>query len=181
MTDLIRRSMVRLASREDKEHYFRFKCKHGYSMPPEEWVSFSEQCIQWVQQQVSDLGSEICLVVPESTNVAFNELISRLGVKVCWLRKRSAQEIWAEVSKQSMMKAERAKLASVFEGLSYLRVGQLAGNQRKRVIPVLFEPVTIDMPVVLLDDSCISGTTFEGMRAALGSTVVLRELSFFTF
>ena len=110
-----------------------------------------------------------------------SELCATQDYSLHIMRKRPLEDITPLLLAQPMMKQEKIKLQNILSTMTTLKVALLPGNQRKRIEPLLFEPLGLTGPVALVDDSFISGTTFNAMKQALPHADVQCECAFYGF
>lgn len=175
-----------LCSREDKEHYFKFKQKHGYQFTADESQLLEQALIEWVLPYIKEaVNAKMTVVTPETQNVFFTALLDELKKHISFehqvLVKKDVGSLKLELLQQPMMKAEKEKLVSTLDAMTTLKVAKLAGNQRKRVEAHLFKPLPEVKKAFILDDSFMSGTTLRAMIHALPQLTECTAVAFYGF
>lgn len=145
------------------------KNKYGYSFLPEEKISFQQQVVKKLSPHLSPNST---LIVPETSNLCLLEIAQLTGCPTILLKKNMKEKILLDLDNQAMMKAERQKLISSINAMETVKIANIAGNQRKRFIGSLFQPLNeyliLDKSdVVFLDDSIFSGYTFMAAQHVL--------------
>ena len=139
--------------------YFKFKNKHNFSFTHEELIVFKLK----VQEFINSLGEFDSIVIPQTSNNLFKEIINEIG-NVCIIPKRSVIEVLGDLDLHHMMKEERNKLYSNLHQMDEIKIHLIAGNQRSRVADVLFDIPEHDLSNSLfIDDAIFSGSTFNAM------------------
>src|SRR5574343_477305 len=119
--------------------YFKFKNKHQYSFTDSEALEFKKQ----VQDYIAACGVFKRIVIPQTTNALFLEIVHEIG-DVLVIPKRSKEEVLEYLGLQQMMKAERKKLYTNIQSMDEIKIHLIAGNQRRRVVDVLFDVPALD-------------------------------------
>lgn len=151
-----------LKDRMSEITYFKMKNKYGYSFTSQEKEEFQNQVLVGLENHLNNID---ILIVPETGNECLLEIAYRTGKEIVIFPKNNKEDIILAVTKQAMMKAEKAKLLSSLEAMDTIKIANIAGNQRKRFIECLFKSIDDmeifkDKNVALLDDSVFSGYTF---------------------
>ena len=162
--------------KESIKTYYKMKCKNNLFFTEEEKVNFistvNEQLKNFLEQKEFD-----CILIPETKNECFKEIVKNLNYQTVMIRKRSKEEILTNLESQKMMKAERKKLVDNIMQMEDVKIGLVAANQRERVANVLFEDIESikDKKVLFLDDSVFTGSTFKAIvnKFKVIDTVVL--------
>lgn len=155
--------------REYFELYCKFKNKYEHTFNQYELDCFLLDMKYKLGDALEDVDT---VVVPETSNVGFLNLLSQLDKNVFVIKKRTVEQIRLELDKQSMMRSERQKLYASISDMTTLKVAAIAGNQRKRFTNILFEKTKVDGRVAFLDDSVFSGFTLQAARAAIEGELV---------
>lgn len=92
---------------EHKLEYFKFKNKHRYSFDNTESIIHTQQAISWIGSHLNDNN---IIVTPETTNLAFGNIIKSLPNNILVLKKQTTADISEIVLSKPMMKAEKEKL-----------------------------------------------------------------------
>jgi hypothetical protein len=158
---------------EHKLEYFKFKNKHGYSFDNTESTIHTQNALFWIESHLTDNN---IIVTPETTNTALGRIIRSLSNSIIILKKQTTADISEIVLSKPMMKAENEKLKLSLNSTDNIKVANLAGNQRKRILPFLFRPNEYAGEVILLDDSTISGTTIDAMKIAMPNATITKSL-----
>lgn len=162
--------------KESIKTYYKMKCKNNLFFTEEEKVNFistvNEQLKFFLEQKEFD-----CILIPETKNECFKEIVKNLNYQTVIIKKRSKEEILTNLESQKMMKAERKKLVDNIMQMEDVKIGLVAANQRERVANVLFEDIESikDKKVLFLDDSVFTGSTFKAIvnKFKVIDTVVL--------
>lgn len=158
--------------------YYKMKCKNGASFSEREKTEFVTSVINQLNEYLSCNQFDLILV-PDTTNVCFLEILTSLNKDYLILKKRAKAQILKDLESQKMMKAERAKLFKTIEDMPELKIGLIAANQRQRVANLLFEQTAVKIEpqckILYLDDSVFTGSTFCAVKEVypLSDAVVL--------
>lgn len=149
-----------LFSIENGTLYKKMKQKYGFSFSNEEKKQFTRTILdELVTFKVWQ--EAITLIVPQTTNQFLLNFLDNVDKEVKVLVKRDKVDILHELDKQVMMKAERIKLYQSIEVMKEVKMAGIAGNQRKRLVSLLFNELDSDLTEGLFfDDSVFSGYTF---------------------
>lgn len=112
-----------------------------------------------------DFNEYDTILIPETQNDCFKEIVKQLNKKIVIFTKASKEEVLFQLESHSMMKAERKKLKDSIESMNDIKIGLIAANQRVRVANLLFkvqEDLT-DKRVLFMDDSIFTGSTFKAI------------------
>lgn len=157
-------SFFDLKDRNQLEQYFKMKSKHDFSFDEKESEKFILECITRVKQYDYDF-----ILVPDTKNKCLLEIAKQLDPHYLQLKKNTPQEILNLLQEQKMMKDEFEKLSAAVKAQDVLQINKIAGNQRKRFIPLLFKALELpsDKKVLLLDDAVFGGSTLDAASYAL--------------
>lgn len=144
--------------------YYQMKNKQGLSFTPEEKLLFVEQVVSGIKENYN-LNNYDLILIPETNNECFKEIIQQLNIKAVMFNKNSKEKILMDLAQQKMRKAERKKLVDSIECMNDVKIGLIAANQRMRVANLLFniqEDLTAKK-VLFMDDSIFTGSTFKAI------------------
>lgn len=155
----------------EKERYFAFKNKYGYSWGEEERQKFLRE----VKSLTSELGYYDLVIVPQSQTAFLSEVAAVLGRETLVIKKNTLPALTELLSNQAFMKSEKVKLLAALDamalGSGQFQIHNVAGNQRKRFTQILFEAVDAQVQerfsqkkVLVLDDSVFSGYTLQALE-----------------
>lgn len=161
--------LFNLSDRNNQLKYFKMKNKHGYSFTDTEKSEFIADVIAQLKQYIFDVD---VIIFPETQNECFKEIVNTLNMEKLMVEKRSVDDMLVDLNTQQFMKAEKDKLFNSLSGTNTVKLAAVAGNQRKRFIEILFNPVSIDKSkrYLILDDSFFSGTTLAGLERICAGT-----------
>lgn len=153
-----------LSSREKQEEYFKMKNKYEHAFSKEEKTAFQQKVLQDLEQ-FEDWKNAKLIFLPETGNTCLIEIAQQSGKEIVYIKKQTKETIKNSLDKQAMMKAEREKLYLAIDSMNTVKMAGVAGNQRKRLVEVLFEDIVLtpeqeEYSKVFLDDSIFSGYTF---------------------
>ncbi len=158
--------MFDLIARSQQIEYFKMKNKHGYAFSQEEKKEFKDK-VNIELKKNPDWVNATAILVPGTSNEILKEIAFESSKKVYFLEKASISEIIPALQAQSMMKGEAQKLLSQLKTLESIKMADIAGNQRKRFIGLLFKNIDNlkeylnNEKIVFLDDSVFSGITLQ--------------------
>lgn len=156
-----------LFSLENATLYKKMKRKYGFSFSKEEEAHFTEHIFNELENNVLWNGAKN-LIVPQTSNQFLMNFLNKVDKNIVVLTKRHKLDILHELDGQVMMKTERAKLYQSLELMQEVKMAGIAGNQRKRLIHLLFSELRNDITDGLFfDDSVFSGYTFLAAQAKI--------------
>lgn len=152
--------------KDNLQLYFKFKNKNGYSFNQDEEKIFLSQIIDYLKTQIAPTD---ILIFPQTSNKCFLRIVGQLGNTYHILQKQNIKEVIQELDKQSMMKAEREKLYATLALNDTVKMANIAGNQRKRFINILFHNINnhTHKSYIFLDDSIFSGYTLAAAHQSV--------------
>lgn len=149
------------------------KNKYNYVLTEEETKTLINTLNTFFKKDKDFKESEY-LIIPETGNQFLIEWTVQTNKKVIILRKQTKDKIIQKLSEQTMMKAEKVKLLKAIEAMNEVKMANIAGNQRKRLIECLFEPLNKNVistatnnKLMFIDDSIFSGYTFLAAQHVL--------------
>lgn len=140
------------------------KNKLHYRFNEDEKTHFITKVIQIIKEHYQ-LESYDVLLIPDTKNECFKEIVSQLNMPTVVLRKNTKEQIMAQLETQKMMKAERKKLVDNLNQMEDIKIGLVAANQRMRIANLLFN-IKEDLKskkVLFMDDSVFTGSTFKAI------------------
>lgn len=145
--------------------YYQMKNKNQNFFNAEEKELFVQKIVNKVNK-IYNLGHYDCILIPETENQCFKEIVARLKIKTVILQKNSKKQVLERLALQSMMKDERKKLVSCIESMQEIKIGLIASNQRVRVSNILFHinEDLKDKRILFMDDSVFTGSTLKAIR-----------------
>lgn len=144
--------------------YYQMKNKQNLSFEKDEKEMFIQNIIKQIKDNY-ELDNYDYILMPETKNECFKEIIEQLNKRTVVFTKNSKEEVLNQLSLQKMMKDERKKLVSAIECMDDIKIGLIAANQRLRVANLLFkvqEDLT-DKKVLFMDDSVFTGSTLKAI------------------
>lgn len=172
-----------LTDRELQVNYFKMKNKHDFSFTDAEKLKFNDDIMIRIK-----LGGYIdnidTILIPETSNILFTDLVFSLGKDVVILKKRTISELKFCLDYNFMQKSERHKLYASMDSMDSIKLANIAGNHRKYFIDILFYiPLNIKPNVggncLFMDDSLFSGVTYQAAANVI-SPLVLDSLFLFS-
>lgn len=151
-------------NRVNLETYFKFKNKNDYLFTPEQAYEFEENIYNHL---IEHIEPQVLIVYPQTSNILFLNLVDKFKNNKQQLSKNTPEQILHILNEQQMMKAEKEKLFKTLESHNTVKMAHIAGNQRKRFINCLFQPICISSNAVFLDDSVFSGHTLAAAHQAI--------------
>jgi pyruvate formate-lyase activating enzyme-like uncharacterized protein len=140
--------------------YKKMKQKYGFSFSSLEEQEFTHQVLDELEKK-SMWQEAKTLIVPQTSNQFLLHFLEKVNKEVYFLKKKSKSDILHELEAQDMMKTERVKLYAAIEAMKDVKMANIAGNQRKRFISLLFNELDSSITEGLFfDDSVFSGYTF---------------------
>lgn len=160
---------------QDLKKYFAMKKKHDHAMMDAEYAQLKAEILSNVSEKY-DL-----VIVPQTSNLFLYEIASSLGKEVVIVDKNSKQNILELLDTQNFMKAEKQKLFQSIEDMGHeFKINKIAGNQRKRFIEILFQPISQDFldssKILVLDDSIFSGHTMQALLYQVNQKISSYEI-----
>lgn len=153
------------------------KNKYDYSLSEEEKNTFIKRLNNSFEKDKIFQESEY-LIVPETDNQFLIDWTAQTHKKIIVLKKQTKDKIVQKLSEQTMMRAEKVKLLKAIEAMEEVKIANIAGNQRKRFIGCLFEPLEQNVinnlthtKTMLVDDSVFSGYTFLAAQHVLKDVI----------
>lgn len=145
------------------------KNKYHYYFNENEKKNFIKEVIEEIKKTYQ-LDKYDVLLIPETKNACFKEIVSGLGMETEIVRKNSKEKIIEKLETQKMMKEERKKLINNLQTMDDIKIGLISANQRMRVANLLFNiPENVkEKKVLFMDDSVFTGSTLK---------VILQEIN----
>lgn len=162
-------SIFDLKDKNIEKLYFKFKNKYEYVFTEQEKQNFYIEVTKILEKNEIWNNASV-LIVPDTENKNFLELIKLTNKKIIILKKSSKEKILEKLENQSMMKSEKQKIFKIINELNNIKMANIPGNQRKRFIDFLFEEKEFldnNENYLFLDDSLFSGYTFLAAQKCL--------------
>ena len=144
-----------IRDKKNYDYYNALKC---------DIATYNDEILRPLLDYLTSLNLPVVMV--ESSAYTFKKFITDHIGSVTLIKKRNAQQIIHCIENDPLIQKGQKK--SIIKTLSlnpYVRVRSFKGSQRKVINKYLFDiDCMYDHPVVIVDDSILSGSTLQGVR-----------------